>query len=58
VSFVIAVDFAVAAIAAMLGDRFSAVTGCWIMAGGLVAVGHYRAIVVSARAHKEEVLRS
>src|SRR6476660_5888185 len=34
VPFVIAVDFAVAAIAAMLGDRFTAVTGCWIWGAG------------------------
>jgi hypothetical protein len=55
VPFVIAVGFAVAAIAAMLVDRFSAVTGCWIMAGGMAGIGIIAAIVLSAREHKEEV---
>jgi hypothetical protein len=55
VPFVIAVAFAVAAIAAMLVERFGAVTGCWIMAGGMAAIGIIAAIVVSAREHKEEV---
>jgi hypothetical protein len=55
VPFVIAVGFAVAAIAAMLVERFGGVTGCWIMAGGLAAIGIIAAIVVSAREHKEEV---
>ena len=54
VPFGIAVGFAVAAIAAMLVERFGPVTGCWIMAGGLAAIGIIAAIVVSAREHKEE----
>jgi hypothetical protein len=54
VPFVIAVGFAVAAIAAMLVERFGVVTGCWIMAGGMAAIGIIAAIVVSAREHKEE----
>ena len=55
VPFVIAVGFTVAAIAAMLVERFGAVTGCWIMAGGLAAIGIIATFVVSAREHKEEV---
>ncbi|MFZ0851976.1 MAG: hypothetical protein WAO08_22575 [Hyphomicrobiaceae bacterium] len=55
VAFVIAVGFAVAAVATMLVERFGGVTGCWIMAGGLAAIGIIAAIVVSAREHKEEV---
>jgi hypothetical protein len=55
VPFVIAVGFAVAAITAMLVERFGGVTGCWIMAAGLAAIGIIAAIVVSAREHKEEV---
>ena len=51
VPFVIAVGFAVAAIAAMLVERFGPVTGCWIMAGGMAAIGIIAAIVVSAREH-------
>ena len=55
VAFVIAVGFAVAAVATMLVERFGGVTGCWIMAGVLAAIGIIAAIVVSAREHKEEV---
>ncbi|RPI31563.1 MAG: hypothetical protein EHM67_17635, partial [Hyphomicrobiaceae bacterium] len=54
VPFGIAVGFAVAAIAAMLVERFGPVTGCWIMVGGMAAIGSIAAIVVSAREHKEE----
>jgi hypothetical protein len=39
----------------MLVERFGAVTGCLIVAGGLAAIGIIAAIVVSAREHKEEV---
>jgi hypothetical protein len=53
VPFVIAVGFAVAAIASMLVERFGAVTGYWIVAGGMAAVGIIAAIVVSVREHKE-----
>ena len=55
VPFVIALGFAVAAIAAMLVDRFGHITGYWLMAGGLAAIGAIAAIFVSAREQKEEV---
>jgi heme exporter protein D len=55
VPFVIAVGFAVAAIASMLVERFGPVTGCWILAAGMAAIGIIAAIVVSVREHKEEV---
>ena len=55
VPFVIAVAFAVAAIAAMLVERFGPVTGCWILAGGMATIGIIAAVVVSVREHKEEV---
>jgi hypothetical protein len=44
-----------AAIAAMLVDRFGPITGYWLMAGGLAAIGVIAAIFVSAREQKEEV---
>ena len=42
VPFVIAVGFAVAAIAAMLVERFGAVTGCWINGWGAGRHWHHR----------------
>jgi hypothetical protein len=55
VPFVIALGFALAAIAAMLVDRFGHIAGYWLMAGGLAAVGVIAAIFVSAWEQKEEV---
>ena len=55
VPFVIALGFALAAIAAMLVDRFGHIAGYWLMAGGLAAIGAIAAIFVSAREQKEEV---
>ena len=55
VPFVIALGFALAAIAAMLVDRFGHIAGYWLMAGGLAAIGVIAAIFVSAREQKEEV---
>ena len=46
VPFVMALGFAVAAIAAMLVDRFGPITGYWLMAGGLTAIGAIAAIFV------------
>jgi len=55
VPFVIALGFALAAIAVMLVERFGHIAGYWIMAGGLAAIGVIAAIAVSAKEHKEEV---
>jgi hypothetical protein len=55
VPFVIALGFALAAIAAMLVDRFGHIAGYWVMAGGLAAIGVIAAIFVSAREKEEEV---
>jgi Na+/melibiose symporter-like transporter len=55
IPFVIALGFALAAVAVMLVERFGHVTGYWIMAGGLAAIGVVAAIVVSVKEHKEEV---
>jgi hypothetical protein len=55
IPFVIAVGFALAAIAAMLVDRFGHIAGYWLMAGGLAAIGAIAAIFVSVREHEEEV---
>ena len=49
VSFLIAIGFAVAAIASMLVERFGAVTGYWIVAGGMTAIGIIAAHAVSVR---------
>jgi hypothetical protein len=55
VPFVMALGFALAAIAAMLVDRFGHIAGYWLMAGGLAASGAVAAILGSAREQKEEV---
>jgi hypothetical protein len=54
IPFVLALGFAVAAIAVMLVERFGHVTGYWIMAGGLAAIGIGAAIAVSVKEHEEE----
>jgi hypothetical protein len=55
VPFVIALGFVVAAVAAMLVQRYGHVMGYWLMAGGLAAIGVIAAIAVAAREHEEEV---
>jgi hypothetical protein len=55
VPFVIALGFALAAIAGMLVERFGHVAGYWMMAGGLAAIGVIAVIVVSVKEHEEEV---
>ena len=55
VPFVVAVGFAVAAIASMLVERFGAATGYWIVAGGMTAVGIIAAFAVSVREHRKDV---
>jgi hypothetical protein len=39
----------------MLVDRFGPITGYWLMAGGLAAIGAIAAIFVSAREQNEEL---
>lgn len=55
VPFVIALGFAIAAIAVMLVDRFGHVTAYWIMAGGLAILGVLAAIAVSVKEHEEQL---
>ena len=55
IPFVIALAFAVAAIAAMLVQHLGHVAGYWIMAGGLVGVGIIAAIVVGVKEHEDKV---
>jgi hypothetical protein len=54
IPFVIALGFALAAVAVMLVDRFGHVMAYWIMAGGLAAIGAIAAIAVSVKEHEEE----
>jgi len=54
IPFLIAVGFAIAAIAVMLVDRFGHATAYWLMAGGLAAIGGIAAVVVSVKEHEEE----
>jgi hypothetical protein len=55
VPFLIALGFAIAAIAVMLVDRFGHVTAYWIMAGGVAVLGVLAAIVVSVKEHEEQM---
>jgi hypothetical protein len=55
VPFIIALGFAIAAIAVMLVERFGHVTAYWIMAGGLAILGVLAAIVVSVKEHEEQI---
>src|SRR5436190_5164352 len=54
IPFLIAIGFAIAALAVMLVERFGHVTAYWIMAGGLAAIGVIAAIVVSVKEHEED----
>jgi hypothetical protein len=55
IPFIIALGFAIAAIAVMLFDRFGHVSAYWIMAGGLAILGALAAIVVSVKEHEEQM---
>jgi hypothetical protein len=55
VPFVIAFAFAVAAVTAMLVERFGHVVAYWLVAGGLALIGVVAAIAVSMKEHAEEV---
>ena len=55
IPFVIALGFAIAAIAMMLVERFGHVMGYWLMAGGLAAIGIVAALAVSVKEHEDEV---
>src|SRR5262249_62152855 len=53
VPFIVALGFAIAAVAVMLVDRFGHVTAYWIMAARLAILGVLAAIVVSVKEHEE-----
>src|SRR5262249_52795158 len=55
IPFVIALGFALAAITAMLVDRFGHVATYWMVAGGLAGIGIIAALVVSSKEHEHEV---
>jgi hypothetical protein len=55
IPFVIALGFALAALAAWLVNIYGYVTGYLLMAGGLAAIGVIAALVVSVKEHEEEV---
>ena len=55
IPFVIALGFALAALAAWLVTNYGYVTGYLLMAGGLAAIGVIAALVVSFKEHEEEV---
>jgi hypothetical protein len=58
VPFIVAIGFAVAAITLMLVDRFGAINGYLIVAGGFTLVGLVAAFVVSVKEQEEEVADS
>jgi uncharacterized membrane protein len=55
VPFIVALGFAIAAIAVMLVDRFGHVSAYWMMAAGLAILGVLAAIVVSVKEHEEQI---
>jgi uncharacterized membrane protein YebE (DUF533 family) len=55
IPFVVALGFAVAAVAAMLVQRFGHVAGYWIMAAGLAAIGTIAAVAVRVKEQEAEV---
>jgi hypothetical protein len=54
VPFVIALGFGLAAVTAMLVERFGQVTAYWLLAGGLAAIGIAAAVAVSVKEREEE----
>ena len=54
IPIIIALGFAIAAVAVMLVERFGRVIAYWIMAAGLAALGVMAAIVVSVKEHEEQ----
>jgi len=54
IPFVVALGFALAAMALMLVERFGHVAAYWTMAGGLAVIGLIAAFAVSAKEHEGE----
>jgi len=54
IPFLIALGFALAAITAMLVQRYGQIAAYWTVAGGLAAIGVVAAVAVTAREHVEE----
>jgi hypothetical protein len=55
VPFVIAIGFAIAAIAHMLIERFGAVAGCWLLAAGFALIGMLATLLVKRKEQQLEV---
>jgi hypothetical protein len=55
VPFVVALGFATAAITLMLVNRFGAITGSWIVAGGFTLIGLVATLAVTVKEQEEEV---
>jgi uncharacterized membrane protein len=55
VPFIVAFGFATAALTLMLVERFGAIAGYWMVAGGFAAIGLVAALAVGVKEHEEEV---
>jgi uncharacterized membrane protein len=55
VPFVVAFGFATAALTLMLVERFGAIAGYWMVAGGFAAIGLVAALAVGVKEHEEEI---
>jgi hypothetical protein len=55
VPFIVAIGFAVAAVTLMLVDRFGAINGYLMVAGGFTLIGLVASLVVSVKEQEEEV---
>ena len=56
VPFVVALGFATAAITMTLVERFGAVTGSWVVAGGFTLIGLLAAFVLSVKEQEEQIV--
>jgi len=55
VPFLVALGFATAAITFMLVERFGAVMGSWIVAGGFTLIGLVATVMIAAKEQEEEI---
>jgi hypothetical protein len=55
VPFLVAFGFATAAVSLMLVERFGAITGYWMVAGGFTAIGLIATLLVTVKEQEEEM---
>ncbi len=58
VPFIVALGFATAAVTLMLVERFGAIAGYWMVAGGFTLIGLVATLIVSVKEQEEEIAES